>query len=381
MNILFLTPDYPNKYRASFEFVKQLVDALADRGNHCYVIAPYSVTHEKSFWRGLERREMQNGGSVTIARPNCLTFSNRKIRNVSLTSYFKKKAIVRVLRKMKFKPDVAYGHFWSCGWGLYDYASKHQIPLFVATGESEVAKMFKGTPDKRSFYDYVSGVICVSSKNMDESINLGLTTKEKCLLAPNSINNKVFRVLEKQSIRSKLNLPQDAFIIAFVGWFKHVKGPRRVAAALDSITEGEPVYSIFVGAGAAEDPECRNMLFKGRLKHEEVPIYLNAADVFVLPTLHEGCCNSIVEAMACGLPIISSNLPFNWDILNENNSIMVNPNSIEEIAKAIVTLRDDIELRGYLAEGALRTAKNLTIDRRAAIIEEFMRMKIDGMKN
>ena len=81
---------------------------------------------------------------------------------------------------------------------------------------------------------------------------------------------------------------------------------------------------------------------------------MNAADVFVLPTLAEGCCNAILEAMACGLPIISSNLPFNWDILNDKNSILIDPNNINQIADAIQRLRDSPKLRSEMSEEALK---------------------------
>ena len=373
MNILILAPDYPNVYRASFEFVKNLVDALADRGNHCYVIAPYSVTREKRFWRGTEFVKMDNGGSVTVVRPNTFTFSNWKIGRFNFTELSTKVSIKIALNSMKFKPDVAYGHFWSCGKELYMYAKERRIPLYVATGESVIPNPVFSNKELISFRDYVKGVVCVSSKNRDESIELGLTTSDKCLLVPNGIDNRMFRVLDKQECRKQLGLPQDCFIVAFLGWFKHVKGPRRLAAALDSIRDGETVYSIFIGAGLKEDPICNNILFKGRLKHHEIPPYLNSADVFVLPTLHEGCCNAIIEAMACGLPIISSNLPFNWDVLNNRNSIMIDPNNISDIANAIKRLRDDKTLRMQLRQGAIETAKDLTIDKRAAKIEEFIK--------
>lgn len=379
MNILFLSSDYPNKYRASFEFVRQLVDAIADRGNHCYVIAPFSITHEKRFWFGVERCQRANEGSVTIVRPNFMSFSNLRFGKFRPSSYFKKLAINKALKRMRFKPDVAYGHFWWCGWMLYEYAKKNSIPLFVATGESIISQMFTISLNQKPFYEYVSGVICVSSKNKEESISLGLTTKEKCMLAPNSINNKLFKVLDKEECRKKLNLPQNVFIVIFVGWFKNVKGPKRVAKALDDITTGDDVYSLFIGGEGPDDPQCKNILFKGRLTHDQVPIYLNAADVFVLPTLNEGCCNSIVEAMACGLPIISSNLPFNWDILNENNSIMIDPNNYDEIKNAIIKLRDDRDLRQRLSKGAIEMARGLTIDKRAEKIERFMIEKSGGL--
>lgn len=120
------------------------------------------------------------------------------------------------------------------------------------------------------------------------------------------------------------------------------------------------------------------MLFDGRLLQQDIPVYLNAADVFVLPTLAEGCCNAIIEAMACGLPIISSNLPFNWDVLNDKNSILIDPNNIKQIADAIQRLRDCPELRFKMSEEALKTARELTIDKRAMRIIEFINNKISN---
>lgn len=76
--------------------------------------------------------------------------------------------------------------------------------------------------------------------------------------------------------------------------------------------------------------------------------------MFCLPTLNEGCSNAIVEAIACGLPIISSNLPFNDDILDSSNALLVNPESVDDIASAIKQLMDNSDLRQKLAEGFKR---------------------------
>jgi glycosyltransferase involved in cell wall biosynthesis len=96
----------------------------------------------------------------------------------------------------------------------------------------------------------------------------------------------------------------------------------------------------------------------------------------VLPTLNEGCCNAIVEALACGLPIVSSDRPFNYDILNKTNSILVDPMNINEIADAIRMLKENSMLRARLSEGALNTAKDLTINRRATKIMDFIKQHI-----
>ena len=76
--------------------------------------------------------------------------------------------------------------------------------------------------------------------------------------------------------------------------------------------------------------------------------------------------------MACGLPIISSDREFNWDVLNAENSIMVDPENVDEIANAIAELRDNSEKRKEMSKAALNTAANLTIRIRAEKIAEFM---------
>ena len=365
MNILVITPDYPDRYKVHYPFVKQLVDEFARQGHRCFVIAPYSVTKYKRFYPAIE-----NDGDVMVYRPNHLSFSNLRIGKFSPSDYFRRKALMRATRWLPVRPDVVYCHFWECAIEAYPYAKASNIPLFVATGESSISSFNITDNVSQEMRDFIKGVICVSSKNKEESIELGLTTEEKCLVKPNAVNSELFKKLDKAECRKKLGIPEDRFVISFVGAFINRKGSYRVSEAISCIKD-EPVYSIFIGKGDQE-PTCENIIYKGRLLHEQIPEYLNASDVFVLPTLAEGCCNAIVEAMSCGLPIISSNLPFNWDVLDDSNSIMIDPNDVGAIAKAIVTLRDDTDLRLRMAEASLAKAQALTIDQRAKEIIDFI---------
>jgi len=161
--------------------------------------------------------------------------------------------------------------------------------------------------------------------------------------------------------------------VAFCGRFNKRKGCQRVSEAID-LLKIQRVKSVFIGipAGAdIEEPSCEGILFKGALPHEDIPTYLNAADVFVLPTLAEGCSNAIVEAMACGLPIISSNLPFNLDLLNGENAILVDPMSVEQIATGIEKLLNHPALQQQMSLSALATVKDLTIEKRVRSILQF----------
>lgn len=371
MKIAFYTPAYPGAHDTShYAFVKQLVDAIAAQGNECHIVVPYNCLHYKKI---VPRKEEYSvgGNRVVVYRPYYYSLSNiRVFKWVSRITY--KHALKKAESKLPAGIEAVYGHFWNSGYAGYDYAKEKNIPLFVATGESAISKLFALPADLSAFKEYVRGVICVSSKNRDESIKLGLTTEDKCGIFPNAVNAELFYKKDKIACRKQLELPEDEFIVAFVGWFNDRKGSKRVSEALDKVGG---VKSLFIGKGEQE-PDCDGILFKGYLPHDEVPLYLNAADCFVLPTLAEGCCNAVVEAMACGLPVISSNLPFNWDVLDESNSIMVEPTNVEEIVKAIKSLKDNRHMRQALSDGALKKAESLTIENRAAAVLSFMNEKM-----
>ena len=372
MNILVVSPNYPYGKEADYPFVKNLCDEFAKKGHEVTVLAPQSVTsaflHKKKL-RPKKRDYFVDEHMVTVYQPYSITPFHGALK---LYNYMLKQSVLKVLRHKRIEPDVCYCHFWCSAYWVMPYMKQKGIPMIVASGESEIKTLLSVDIEYPDFNEYVKGVICVSSKNLYESVALGYTTVDKCAVFPNAVNAEYFHKYNKKECRKRLGVPLDAFIVAFVGWFIERKGPQRAAAAIEKVGG---INSFFIGKGD-QNPQCDGIIFKGSLPHEEVPFFLGAADCFVLPTLHEGCCNAVVEAMACGLPVISSDLPFNRDVLDESNSIMVDPNNVEGIADAIRMLRDNTELRERLSIGALKKAESLTIDQRADGIMNFIEKKI-----
>ena len=385
MNIIIVSDDFPEKGHQAYTFVEQLVVAFCDLKVNVKVIAPQSIT--KCILRGKKRLpvykvfQTKTGGSYAVYRPFYFSAgSTGRFRQLYFNNL--RKAVEKVLRKIGLQNvDVLYGHFWHNANTLVNYSNKYKKPLFVACGEAdnaidELLDALK-LSEKRDLVDTVKGVISVSTENKRRVINYGLSSEDKIKVFPNSVDQSLFYKRDKHSVREKLGIKESDFVISFVGSFSERKGSNRLSEAITQLNDSY-IKSFFFGKALSYDdctPDCPGILYKDSLPHDLLPDYLNASDVFILPTLNEGCSNAIVEALCCGLPVISSNLPFNDDILDESNSILIDPMSVSEIKDAIVLLKNDASLRERLSNGALKKSKLLSIEERAKNILSFIHSK------
>lgn len=379
MNICVVSHSFPTTKTIDFVFVEQLCKQFADQGNVVTIIAPQSLT--KILFRGFPKVKYKTtittslGNNLFLYRPTWISFGNFKLfRKISDKSF--DNAIYRCLSRQKMHFDVLYAHFWAQAKSVLPYAKLLNIPMFVVAGEGELV-----THKSMSYESiceiklHTKGVICVATKSMRESIDAGFATFDMCKVFPNAVDQSVFRILNKEEMRKKHGFNKDDFIVAFVGQWNNRKGVQRLCDALN-ILNNTNIKAMFIGRGP-EKPIYDQIVFQGTVKHDDLPEYLNCADVFVLPTINEGCSNAIVEAMACGLPIVSSNMEFNKDILNEKNAILINPLNINEIASAISRLYSSQELRQELCRASLNKAKELTLPARASRIIEYISSKIN----
>lgn len=377
MRICVVSTGYPSKDGVRYAFVEQLVNAFVLQGNECIVIAPVHRADLKANRIDAPEYDEKKVGEqvVRVFRPRYY-LRNINLFGLSTTRWDARRVLEDTIRKKNLKFDCFYCHFFSNGILAWRFARKNHIPLFIATGESVINPHFMFaslTFSWEKFRNDTNGVICVSTKNLEEAVSLRYADKEKCKVFPNGVNES-FRPLNKEQTRKTLGLPLDKFIIICVGSFIHRKGQMRIIQALDKLGNNE-IAALFIGSG--DEIDSRDyILYKGSVPHDQLPVYLNAADVFVLPTLKEGCCNAIVEAMACGLPIISSDRSFNWDILDASNSLMIEPESIDDISAAVAKLYKNKKLASRLSEGALLKAKSLTVFERAKQITDFIKVRL-----
>ena len=365
-HILIIADGYPSPGLPYSAFIANIAEEMTRQGNCVSVIAPQSLTKHWLRHVPLAPRHFTQeveGKTIHIYRPYSITAGDGRFGG--WTRWCNRIVTTLTARRLK-TPDVVYAHFWLNAVMAMPYVSQKQLPLIVATGE-DIIPMEQISHAKRAWLkEHTKAVVCVSTKNKQESVAYGLAEEKKCHVLPNAYNPQEFYPEDGSAMRKKLDIEDDDFVVAFCGRFNDRKGVFRVDAALKQLNDPH-IQAIYIGSpmdNCKDEPNYEHIAFKGQLPHNEIVHYLNAADVFVLPSVAEGCPNSVIESMACGLPIISSDLPFNDDILDEKNSIRVNPSDVHEIADAILRLKSDQEQCKRLAQGALTKANNLRLEER-----------------
>ncbi len=377
LRILFVTGNYPSASRpAEGTFVQQCVWAMARQGNECTVIKPTSVFDRRYGPYPPERtREAAGGGAaVDVIRPRYLSFSCRNL-GVTHTGRWTQasftRTVVRTARRFQLAPDVVYGHFlYQAGAAAACLARRLGAASVLGVGEGTFWTVDPfGWQRARRDLGAVSGFLAVASHLKNGLMNHLGVADGRVRLEPNGVDLGRFAPTDQAMARQAVALSPHAFVIGFVGAFDDLKGGEELIAATRDL-DGVELFMLGHGPRVFDSPRLR---FQGRVPHEQIPKWLCAADVFALPTREEGSCNAVLEAMACGLPIVTSNGSYMDDIVDDEVAIRVDPTDVAAIRAAILALKDDPERRKRMSEACLRKAKQFDINERAKRVTAWMR--------
>jgi teichuronic acid biosynthesis glycosyltransferase TuaC len=188
-----------------------------------------------------------------------------------------------------------------------------------------------------------SGLLAVSKGLVDDMAALGIP-REKVTLHRTGLDADLFRPYDRRMCRDQFALPRDVPVLATVGALIPRKGQRYAIEALPALPE-----AILLLAGKGEDEAMLRSLaqqlgvaervrFLGPVPHSELPILLNAADVFVLPSASEGLANAWVEALACGTPVVTTPIPGAQELITDPDWGRLVPRDGPAIAAAVSAL-------------------------------------------
>jgi UDP-glucose:(heptosyl)LPS alpha-1,3-glucosyltransferase len=211
-------------------------------------------------------------------------------------------------------------------------------------------------------------VICNSRMVKDDIATRFRVEPSRLTVIYNAVASDVFSPAlrsHRPRVRLRHRIPEHATAFLHVGSGFERKG---VATAIDALAKlPPPAHLIVVGrdkhagryeARARERGVARRVTFTGPLADPRP--YYGAADAFVLPTLYDPCPNAALEALACGLPVITSTKSGAAEIVLDNDAGLVSEaRDVEALAAAMHRLEDD-ELRARMGANARTAALRLT---------------------
>ena len=349
---------------------------INSHGVEVSVVAPdplFSLTRGFNLIRNSDKDSVHDG--IRVYRPRYLSYSSKRIPWVGSTLRFSMKSLAiasqRETMKLGYIPDIVYGHFlFSGGLAALQVGQKYSLPSVVALGDSDfgIYERHFGVEHVSDHIRKFSKVIAVSRKIRSMCIDRYHVDPNKVKTFSNAVDPTMFKPLDKIYARSSLGISKDPIIGIYVGQFNDNKGVQRVQEAVESIAGLKMIY---IGKGPYR-PSGPNILFSGELHHSDIPLHLSSADFFLLPTAAEGSSNAILEAMSCGLPIISSNIPENLEILDDSCAILVDPWDVGGLKSAVELLSMNEDLRTRMSMASSNIAARYNIKDRASNIIDWI---------
>lgn len=228
-------------------------------------------------------------------------------------------------------------------------------------------------------------IFSVSDSLKQHVVSLG-ADGDKIRVIGNGVDLAKFYPLDKMFARAELKIPVEAKVLISVGGLVDRKGFHRVIDVLPALVANYPelIYLIVGGESAEGNIKERlenqvktlklekNVRFLGAYPSENLKIPLSAADLFVLATANEGWANVFLEAMGCGLPVITTDVGGNSEVVNSPVLGTIVP--FGQADALLTALSDGLE-KNWDSSSIIQYARKNTWDSRVEILlDEFQRI-------
>ena len=357
-----------------------------------YLPVPYGMeTSIESFQRNLEKL----GHEVFVFAPYYKGYKdkNPRVFRFRAVKIFRKKEVYfpfpflpkdhRLRDILKIKFDIIHAHSpFSMGLFAKHISSKQKIP-FVYTHHIQYAEYAKLYFKKRLippslariwskwFSDLADLVIAPSSKIKHNLEEYGV--RKKITVLATGINTDVFKISKsaKKTLRKKIKVSSRNKILLFVGRIELEKNPGFLIEVLSRILKfRKDVVLLMIGEGSyVEELKKKakklkiekSVVFLGKVPHPEIPLYYQGTDIFVFSSLTETQGIIMLEAAACGLPIVALYDKVFTDVVqNKKNGFLVKEENPDIFAKNILYILNNPSVYNKFSSFARKTARHFS---------------------
>ena len=382
MRILMINYEFPPLGGGGGVASYQIAKALTERGHEVDVLT--------TRWRGLPSEEVVDGLRVyrvpVVGRGDLATASL-----ISMLS-FVPSGVAEGYRKLRNKRyDILNSHFAvPSGVTGVTLSRLFGIPhVLTIIGGDIYDPTRRLSPGNNSLLRSVvrrvlnsSGQIIAISQDIKNRAQQDLQCKTNIDVIHYGLTPPEF---ERRS-RQELGIPEDEVVLISMGRLIKRKAIRDVLLALSRL-EGSPFRLLIIGEGPEEE-RLRDLAktlglasrvdFMGAVWGESKFQYLAAADIFVLPSVHEGFGLVFLEAMHCGLPVIASTSGGQTEFLQDGETgFLVPVGAVEALADRILRLANDGRLRKQISEYNAQYVKRFDI---SAVAERYEALFADVIR-
>jgi phosphatidylinositol alpha-1,6-mannosyltransferase len=237
----------------------------------------------------------------------------------------------------------------------------HSVNLLVEPNPPWIGSMI------RNNYQRAEWMIAVSNYVKNKIVGFG-ANGDRVTVITNGVDTKLFAPGLSPEARAKLDLPKDAFIVLFSGYLIARKGVDVLIKAFGRCINRHPdALLIVVGTGSEHDRLCEmskelqvasKVLFVGSKPFLEMPLWYQACDLYVMPSWAEGLSMAILEAMACGKPVITSKADVGEHdaVIPEETGWLTDYGDVDQLAQLLDRLMDSPDTVNRAGASARRMA-------------------------
>lgn len=370
-------------------YVLELSRALARKGHYVDV---YTRSHEK------------NDALITTPGPNLRVMHlpagpREQIPKKKLVTFIPEfvRAYESFIKKQHISFDVVHAHYYQSGLAALSIGqpfimSFHTLALMKNLVARDALEREGAARIRVEFTLMKRAQMIVASSKSDRAYMEYLydAPTEKITVVSPGIDTALFHPMEKKAVRKHIHADPKHKIVLFVGRVEPLKGIDALLYAIKILTKQHPEETIclwIVGGDISEDTNrwpktlqdlahlqktlslSTSVRFVGRQKQTELPYYYNAADVVVIPSHYESFGMVALEAIGCGVPIITTNVVGISSLLSDDYaSLITNVNNplllatqIQKIIAKPYTAQLTPHTWSYVADRMLSVYKKLYV--------------------
>jgi len=252
--------------------------------------------------------------------------------------------VEKIIKKYKIKFDIIDAHFTQSGNYAIYLKKRYHKPVVVTIHENRnwfLEEYNSGDERIYNVWEKADVLIRVNKKDVPLLRKYNNNVVSIC----SGFNPKIFHRIKDS--RAIVNLPKDKKIILSVGSLIERKCHKYLIAAICKIVNiRNDILCLIIGEGPLKEElqkQINDLNLNEYVKltvgkpHDEIPLWMNACDLFVLPSLSESFGNVQIEAMACGKPVVATRNGGSEEIIvNDDLGFLVETKNSEQLADAIL---------------------------------------------